>query len=435
MERLMFARIDNDNANQMVRSSDDQYSCPPPVDDLEEYRRRWQDEDRRIADFHLHWPRRPYREDLRILVTGYGIAQAARHALRRPSAHVIGIDISETGIAHALADKKKYNLTNLDVYRLPIEQVHELGETFDLIVCNGVLHHLSDPQTGLCALRSVLDASGALNIKVHAPYGRAGVYMLQEYCRRLHIGHSSSEIRDLARTLAVLPRTHPLARLLGPAPDLKTSASMADTLLHPQDRAYTVPQLFDLLSTCELMFGRWVRQARYLPQCSSLHTTPHAVRLAELPPEEQYAALELFRGDMLDHNLVAYLPEQAREQAVCFDETEWQDYIPIRLRDIIVSNDCLPGKAAVLVNPANEDRQLAFPVDELELQIFKAVDSRRTIADIIGLVAVEPNRNAGAVLARARLLFEQLWWYDLMGGFHVPSKCGQQRESIHELYE
>jgi SAM-dependent methyltransferase len=423
MEHLMFARIDEDNAKEAVRSLYDLHPYPP-VEDLNMYRRQWQDEDRRVADFHMYWARRPYREDLRILVAGCGSAQAARQALRHPSAQVVGIDISETSIHHTLELKQKYDLSNLQVRRLPIEQVQELGETFDLIVCTGALHHLSDPGSGLGALRSVLDTGGALDLMVHAPYGRAGVYMLQEYCRRLHIGHSSTEIRDLARTLAVLPRTHPLAHLLGKAQDFKTSAGMADSLLQPQDRAYTIPQLFDLLSKCGLKFGRWVRQARYLPQCSSLHTTPHAVRLARLTPEEQYAALELFRGDMLHHNLVAYLPEQAREQAVCFDGTEWQDYIPIRLRDVIVSNDCLPGKAAVLVNPANSDQQLAFPVDELELQIFSAVDSRRTIADIIGLVAVKQNRNAGAVHARARLLFEQLWWYDLVGGFHLLSKCG-----------
>ena len=88
-----------------------------------------------------------------MLVAGCGTSQAARHALRRPSAHVIGIDISETSIRHTLELKQKYNLSNLDVHQLPIEQVEELGEVFDPIVCTGVLHHLSDPQSGLRALR------------------------------------------------------------------------------------------------------------------------------------------------------------------------------------------------------------------------------------------------------------------------------------------
>jgi SAM-dependent methyltransferase len=422
MERLMFARIDDDNANEMVRSFDDLHPYRPPVDDLEDYRRRWQDDVRRLADFHLHWPRRPYRENLRVLVAGCGSAQAARHALRRPSANVTGIDISETSIERTLALKKKYNLTNLDVHRLPIEQVQELGETFDLIVCTDVLHHLSDPHSGLCELRSVLDPGGALELMVYAPYGRAGVYMLQEYCRRLHVGHTSAEIRDLTRTLVALPRSHPLAHLLGTT-DFKTSAGMADALLHPQERAYTVPQLFELLSTCGLKFGRWVHQAGYLPQCSSLHTTPHAARLGRLPLEEQYAALELFRGDMLRHHLVAHLPGQEEEHTLSFNGASWLAYIPLRLPDILISKSDLPWKAAGLTNPANGDPELALSVDKLELLLFNTIDSRRTIADIIQLVAAEQGTKPDAIYSRARLFFEQLWWYDLVTGFILLSKC------------
>ena len=420
----MFARIDEGNANEAVRDFYDLHPYPSPVEDLNEYRRWWQDEERCIADFHLHWPRQPYRENLRVLVAGCGTAQAARHALRRPAAHVIGIDIRETSIHHTLELKQKYNLSNLEVFKLPIEQVQELGEVFDLIVCTGVLHHLSDPQSGLRALRTVLDVNGVLDLMVYAPYGRAGVYMLQEYCRRLGIAHSPAEIRDLARTLAALPRSHPLARLLGRTPDIQTTSGLADELLHPQDQAYTVPQLFELLAACGLRFGRWVRQARYLPQCSGLHTTPHAPRLAKLPPAEQYAALELFRGDMVHHNLIACHADQAELQALDFSGGDWSSAIPLRLPEIVITKNRLPGKAAVLINPANSDPELALPVDELELQIFNAIDSRCTIAGITQLVSAECGKKPDAIRGRARLLFEQLWWYDLVGGFSLPFKCG-----------
>jgi hypothetical protein len=46
-----------------VRDFYDRYPYPPPVDDLEKYRRHWQDRQRRRADYHLFWPNRPYRED------------------------------------------------------------------------------------------------------------------------------------------------------------------------------------------------------------------------------------------------------------------------------------------------------------------------------------------------------------------------------------
>ncbi len=101
------------------------------MEDLDSYRRRWQDEGRRRADFHLHWPEQPYRADLHVLVAGCGISQAAEHALRETGSHVVGIDLSAESVRQTEALRRRYELTNLEVYHLPIEQVGELGRRFD----------------------------------------------------------------------------------------------------------------------------------------------------------------------------------------------------------------------------------------------------------------------------------------------------------------
>ena len=95
-----------------------------------------------------------------------------------------GIDFSATSVRHTEELKRKYSLNNLQVRQLPIERASELETSFDQIVCTGVLHHLADPDAGLKALRGVLKPDGALHLMVYAPYGRAGIYMLQEFCRR-----------------------------------------------------------------------------------------------------------------------------------------------------------------------------------------------------------------------------------------------------------
>ncbi len=126
-----------------------QYPYPKPVEDLDGYRQRWQDEDRRRWDFHLHWPHKPYRTGLTVLIAGCGTSQAAKHALRQPADQVVGIDISGTSIRQTEVLKRKYHLTNLELYQLAVERVGELDRRFDKIVCTGVLHHLPDPDLGL----------------------------------------------------------------------------------------------------------------------------------------------------------------------------------------------------------------------------------------------------------------------------------------------
>jgi SAM-dependent methyltransferase len=394
-----------------VRAFYDAHPYPPPVEDLNSYRRNWQDLERRRADFHLHWPEVPYREDLTVLVAGCGTSQAAKHALRQPKARVVGIDVSATSVRHTEALKRQYSLKNLEVYQLPVERAGELERSFDKIVCTGVLHHLPDPDAGLQALRYVLNPDGAMHLMVYATYGRVGVYMLQDYCRRLGIGHTEEEIQDLANTLMALPHDHPLAGLLGESPDFRSKAGLADALLHPQDRAYTVPELFDFIDHGCLIFGRWLRQSPYLPQCGALADAPHTARLAKLPERERYAAVELFRGSIIRHSLITYRDDRpGNDWLIQFDDDRWLGYVPIRLpRTISLQKRLPPGAVAVLINQNHTYPDLYLPIDAQEKQLYAAIDGKRTVAEILRSIAtVDSNKRR----ERARTLFQSLWWYD-----------------------
>lgn len=393
-----------------VKAFYDRHPYPPPVKDLDGYRRRWKDPDRRRADYHSYRPDQPYREGLNILVAGCGTSQAARHALKNPANHVVGIDVSPTSIRHTEDLKRRYHLTHLSVQQLPVERAHELDQRFDRIVCTGVLHHLVDPMTGLRALASVLKPDGAMHLMVYATYGRTGIYMLQEYCRRLRIGRSDQEVLDLANTLMQLPPEHPLAPMLGRAPDFRTKAGLADALLHPRDRAYTVPQFLDFIEGAGLTFGRWLRQASYLPQCGAPAQTPHATRLARLAPAEQYAAVELLRGTMVPHSAIVYRNDgPGNSQPIRFDGRRWLHYVPMRLpRTLGIEKNLPAGAAAVLVNQSHTDADLILPVDAAQKRMFDAIDGHKTISEIIDGAGGRGEQRR----ERARTLFERLWWYD-----------------------
>src|SRR4029078_10889067 len=104
---------------------------------------------------------------------------------------------------------------------------------------------LVDAGAGLRARVSLLKPEGAMYLMVYAPYGRTGVYMVQEYCRRLGVGTSERDIRELVATLEPLSQHHPLAPLLRASRDARDTDALADALLNPRDRSYSVPTLFD----------------------------------------------------------------------------------------------------------------------------------------------------------------------------------------------
>src|SRR6185503_722159 len=161
------------------------FPFPPPISDLEQTRQIFLDENVHHAEHHLLWPHKEYRADLDVLVAGCGTWQAAKYALCHPAARVVAIDISPASLNHTEALKQKYELTNLEIRQLPIENAGDLDHQFDFVISTGVLHHLVDPDAGARALRSVLSEEGVMYLMLYAPYGRTGVSMIQDYCRRL----------------------------------------------------------------------------------------------------------------------------------------------------------------------------------------------------------------------------------------------------------
>jgi SAM-dependent methyltransferase len=322
---------------------------------------------------------------------------------------VTGIDISGTSLRHTRDLQHKYSLENLDLQQLSVEDVGELGRTFDHVVCTGVLHHLPDPDRGLRALRDVLRPQGAMHLMVYAPYGRTGIYMMQEYCRLLGIGPSDEELRALGATLDALPGDHPIAGATRGAIDFNHPDALADALLHPLDRAYTVPQLHAWLERCGMSFARWVEQAPYLPQCGILAKTPHADRLAALPPRLQHAAVELFRGTMVKHNLIVYRDDRDGEsQPISFVGSGWREYIPIAVPWTVCVRERLPpGCVAVLINQAHPFTDLILTVDAFENRLLAAIDGKRTLSQILSGASIERDSEG-----RALRFFERLWQYD-----------------------
>jgi len=391
-----------------VRAFYESHPYPAPLRDLDRHREHYRNPDRRRALSLLLWPTKKPRENREILVAGCGTSQAATYALREPDARVTAIDISETSLRHTRELQEKYGLQNLELDRLAIEEVGKLGQTFDHIVCTGVLHHLPDPDIGLRSLRNVLRPNGAMQLMVYAAYGRTGIYMMQEYCRLLGVEATEEELRDLGGTIGALSSDHPIADVARRTKDFRNPDALADALLHPQDRAYTVPQLYAWLERCSLSFGRWHEQAPYSPQCGAIAKMPQAARLAALSPPLQHAAVELLRGTMTKHNFIAYRNDGPGEgQPITFDGDAWRGWVPLRLPWTLCIRDRVPlGAVAVLINRAHTYPDLALPIDAAQGRVFAAIDGDRSVDQILRDAA----RGNGD--EQARRFIEQLWEYD-----------------------
>jgi len=393
-----------------VQSFYERMPYPAPLTSLDKHIELFKNPEQRRIRSLLMFPEAQPRSGQQILVAGCGTSQAAKVALREPDAHVTAIDISRTSLGHLRALQQKHKLENLELRQLSILDVPSLGQTFDQIICTGVLHHLPDPDQGLRSLREVLSPDGAMQIMVYAKHGRTGIYMMQEFCRLLEIKPTRRELESLGAALKYLPDDHPLAPLLHKVKDFSEPDALADALLHPQDRAYTVPELHEWLDRCGISFGRWLEQAPYLPQCGVVAQTPHCARIAGLPEQEQHAAVELFRGAITQHSFVAYRSDRASAaQPIRFTGEQWRAYVPVRVPWTKTVRERLPaGAAAVLLNPVHKHTDLFLPITAAEEALLAQIDGKRTLGEIKRSIA------KGKTAEPKPAFFKKLWEHDLI---------------------
>jgi SAM-dependent methyltransferase len=290
-----------DERHDAVRAQYERWVYPPPIDDLSRSPGRDFSDPAFLG--RAYWPHRRPREDLRILVAGCGPNAAARLAYHHRGATVVGVDLSEASLAHARRLKEKHALDNLALHRMRVEEVGSLGQSFDLIDCSGVLHHLPDPAAGLKALAALLVPDGVVYLMLYGKYGRAGIYMMQELFRILGLQQSPQDVATVKAVLAALPADHPVRRRSGPD-DLGFDAGIVDTFLHPIDRGFSVGDCLDLVESAGLVLQGWLNRYGYDP--ASRITQPELrSRIASLPERAAWQALELIDARIASHNFYA----------------------------------------------------------------------------------------------------------------------------------
>jgi len=251
--------------------------------------------------------RQSFGNGFRVLVAGGGTGDHTiflAEQLRDYDASVTYIDISGASMEIAKERARMRNLDNIEWHHGSLLDVASLGlEPFDLISCTGVLHHLPEPERGIEALRAVLKTDGAMSLMLYGRAGRLPVYEGQALMRMVNEGVDDPRLktRHALAMVRSLPKTNWLIRGSDPQQALKEfiddESNLNDVLLHEQDRAYSVLEIYELLSGAQLE----------LVEFTSFHSDPPCFRYLYDP------MVWIGNPELRDH--VASLP-RPRQQAI-----------------------------------------------------------------------------------------------------------------------
>lgn len=392
-----------DKVTEAVRKQYEAYSYPPPIEDAAKFLKQWGPLtcDPRFAGIQL-WPEGRPRQDLRILCAGCGSSQAPLIALNNPDCSVLGIDLSEASLAHSNRHRDRHGLANLELRQMSLLDVGALQRSFDLIICTGVLHHLPDPDAGLKALADVLDPSGSMAIMLYGKSGRAGVYLVQDILRRLGAGPDAEGLKVARELLKFVPSHHYLISATGKLPnDLADDAGIVDMLLHPQDRAYSVPDVMKFVEAAGLVFFGWNDNA---PYCADRFLGGEMLeKVLALPVAEQWAVIDSLNVLIDRHDFFVRKPQSARF-ATRFDTDDYLSYVPLVRAGVKLAGDV----NALVLTRASPQGEIVIPISRPEALLLEQADGKKRISDILSQ-ALFTGSEPEARKSFARAVFERMW--------------------------
>jgi len=382
----------------VVSGQYEKWVYPEPIRDLPAWLAgNWQWFDPSHAS-RLFWPDREYRPDLDVLIAGCGTNQAAVFAYTNPGARVVAIDVSQSSLDHHRFLKDKYGLKNLDLHRLPIEEVGTLERDYDLVVSTGVLHHMADPKAGMRALAARLRPDGVAAIMLYARYGRIGVEIMQAIFREIGLTQDEASLFTVKEAIALLPADHPVRSYLSFAPDLRFDAGLVDTFLHGRDRSYTVDDCLDLVASAGLVFQGWFLKSGYEPPTPPGGGFYSAV--AALPDRQRWGVMERINTRNGCHFFTACRADRP-------PTTYRVDLASPAILEAVPHFRHRCGLDGTTVY--RYDWRL--PLEPLQATFVGLVDGRRTLREIVAQAAQEPaaaGHDPQRLATLARTLFQSL---------------------------
>lgn len=405
-----------DPHSDVVAQQYKKWQYPEPIQNIESFlTNNWEWYDPSHAHRVL-WPDRAYQADINILSAGCGTNQAPTIAYTNRASKITAIDISQESIDHGKYLKDKYGLKNLEFHLLPIEEVGTLNQSFDEIVCTGVLHHMASPPTGMKALADVLAPDGVAAIMLYARYGRVGVEIMQSVFRELGLRQDEESLQMVRTGLNSLDPSHPARVYMDIATDIYYDAGMVDTFLHGRDISFTVQDCIDLVEGAGLVFQDWFLKSPVYPPTLVEPDNQFYAAVAELPERQMWSVMERLRNQNGCHFFTACRADRpTTNYRIDFQGPDALDYVPLwRYRAGINGQNVYRAGWSVQMDPTH----LAFG---------QYVDGERSIRQIAERVA-QSGLIGGADQAELQYialeLFEQLWRTDFLAIDLSAAKTG-----------
>lgn len=177
------------------------------------------------------------------LVAGCGTSRPTiQGATLFPDMRFRAVDLSLSSLSFGIRKAREMGVRNIEFAQCDILDLDTIGETYDMIDCSGVLHHMADPVAGWKKLLKVMKPGGRMNIGLYSAHARRQIALARDYVKQKGYPASLEGIRAFRHDIYMFPATHPLKDLFSRR-DFYSTSECRDLVFHVQEKNYTLPEL------------------------------------------------------------------------------------------------------------------------------------------------------------------------------------------------
>ena len=387
----------------------------PPRDPQDEFKRLIRVSGSSLGELnhYLYRGKESFNSGFRVLVAGGGTGDSTiflAEQLRDTDAKIVYLDFSKASMEIAQERAVVRGLRNItwildSILNIPMLN---LGK-FDFIECSGVLHHLASPDHAFKILRDTLTDRGGMSLMIYAKYGRIGVYQVQNLMQLINseVYDRTEEIENCKNILSSLPPTNWFMRAQDLTSDHKTfgESGVYDLFLHKQDRAYSIPEMYEFIKKVNLHFvefsdpkGRlFLKPENYITDQKLLQ------KVKNMNIIRQQEICELITGNIIKHSFFVSADNSSVACIQDLDNVPYfyynTSYLPQQIYYYLINNTVPVGANISFelnnIRSLNYEVKISLPTSEYTKYIFRniAEDDNKNFQEIFDTIRQELNRD------------------------------------------
>ncbi len=177
-------------------------------------------------------------KDAKILEVGCGTGQLSNLLGSSWKRQVIGADMCLNSLKLAKEFKKKMKIKNVEFQEMNLFKPIFKPNTFDYIICNGVLHHTGNPFGGFQSISKLIRPGGYIVIGLYNKYGRIPTDL-----RRIIFKITGNNFKSLDPYI----KSKKLEKV-------KEDTWFADQYLNPHESKHTIDEVLSWFDKCGFEF-------------------------------------------------------------------------------------------------------------------------------------------------------------------------------------